>query len=83
MPSASHAHHWMERDPVIKNTIRSLLHLRIVDKEVSAVISRETGGNGSRRSPHEVESEDPGPVNGRWSIRPQSQKKRLRVDASK
>jgi hypothetical protein len=78
MLSASNAHHWMERDPVI-NTICSL-HLRIVDKEVSTAISRETGGNGSRRSLHEVESEDPDPVNGRWSIRPQSQRKRLRVD---
>jgi hypothetical protein len=56
MPSASHACHWMERHPFMKNIIRSLLHLRIVDKEVSAVISRETGGNGSRRSLHEVES---------------------------
>jgi hypothetical protein len=69
----------MERDRFMKNTIRSLLHLRIVDKEVSAVISRETGENGSRRSPHEVESEDPGPVNGRWSIRT-AISERLRVD---
>jgi hypothetical protein len=67
----------MERDPFMKNIIRSL-HLRIVDKEVSAVISRETGGNRSR-SPHEMESENPGPVNGRWSIRT-TISERLRVD---
>ena len=44
MPPALHAHHWMKGDLVLKNTTRSL-HLRRVDKEVSAVISRETGGN--------------------------------------
>jgi hypothetical protein len=34
-------------------------------KEVSRIISRETGGDGPRRSPHVLESEEPGPPNAR------------------